>query len=172
MRLDLRGRAAAGKLSRDPIAFSGELDLSRLSRWGEKPFPEPVSINGEAVYNGDFFELSYTAAYTVRLACARCLAPLLLRQTSAFTHSAMEADEDSEHWEDTVPLRDGQLDVSEMAAADLLLELEGVPLCRPDCRGICPKCGKNLNEGDCACAPDPDPRFAVLREYMEQNRPE
>lgn len=45
------------------------------------------------------------------------------------------------------------------------LALPVKPLCRPDCRGLCPVCGKNLNEGPCGCSADEgDPRLAVLRQ--------
>ena len=36
------------------------------------------------------------------------------------------------------------------------------PLCRPDCAGLCPSCGSNLNEGACGCAPPVDERLSVL----------
>lgn len=48
----------------------------------------------------------------------------------------------------------------------LLLELPLVPLCADDCKGICPRCGANLNEGPCSCAeaaPAEDGPFAALR---------
>ena len=37
------------------------------------------------------------------------------------------------------------------------------PLCRPDCRGLCPRCGQDLNQGPCACRPDEDERWSPLR---------
>jgi uncharacterized protein len=37
------------------------------------------------------------------------------------------------------------------------------PLCRPDCRGLCSRCGQDLNEGPCACQPDEDERWSPLR---------
>ncbi|MBI1885524.1 MAG: DUF177 domain-containing protein [Chloroflexi bacterium] len=36
------------------------------------------------------------------------------------------------------------------------------PLCRPDCRGLCPRCGLNLNERSCKCPPQPDSRWEAL----------
>ena len=45
----------------------------------------------------------------------------------------------------------------------VLLDSPSTPLCRPDCAGLCPTCGTNLNEGSCDCAPPPaDPRWAGL----------
>jgi len=44
-----------------------------------------------------------------------------------------------------------------------LLAAPGLALCREDCKGLCPKCGADLNLGPCDCAPDVDPRWAALR---------
>lgn len=42
------------------------------------------------------------------------------------------------------------------------------PLCRPDCRGLCPRCGADLNGGECACPPEEDERWSTLRELMRE----
>ncbi|MDR1778137.1 MAG: YceD family protein [Desulfovibrio sp.] len=68
--------------------------------------------------------------------------------------------------ESRIFLEDGQpvLDLDALCWEEFLLALPESPLCRPDCKGVCPGCGTNLNEGRCACAePAPDPRLAVLR---------
>ena len=39
-------------------------------------------------------------------------------------------------------------------------------LCRPDCRGLCPRCGHDLNEGACSCGPEEDERWSALRELV------
>jgi uncharacterized protein len=57
-----------------------------------------------------------------------------------------------------------QVDLSPLVNEELLLALPTRPLCREECRGLCPRCGTNLNQGECRC-PEPagDPRLAVLR---------
>lgn len=55
------------------------------------------------------------------------------------------------------------LDITEVVRQDLIVTLPMQPLCRPDCKGLCPVCGQNLNEGTCHCqVEDIDPRWAVL----------
>ena len=52
--------------------------------------------------------------------------------------------------------------------ADLILSLPFKNLCREDCRGLCPICGKNLNEGLCGCRPQTaDPRLEILRQLID-----
>lgn len=68
--------------------------------------------------------------------------------------------------ESRIILRDGVfvLDLGVLCWEELLLALPLAPLCRSDCKGMCPVCGTNLNSGVCACArEDPDPRLAALR---------
>ena len=53
-------------------------------------------------------------------------------------------------------LQGDQLDLEPLARDAVLLELPVAPLCAADCQGLCSTCGANLNNGACACAPDPD----------------
>jgi uncharacterized protein len=61
------------------------------------------------------------------------------------------------------------LDLAEVVRQDMLLSLPPSPLCRPDCRGLCPHCGQNWNEGSCDCHAEAiDPRWAALKATFEQ----
>jgi uncharacterized protein len=75
-------------------------------------------------------------------------------------------DEDSED----IYLLDGDYaDIDEIAFTTLVLNMEQRFLCKEDCKGLCPKCGKNLNDGPCDCREDQDPRLAVLGQLLENN---
>ena len=70
---------------------------------------------------------------------------------------------DEEEDEETYPLRGELLDLQPLVRDALLLELPLAPLCREDCKGLCPTCGADLNDGPCPCDPVPaDPRWAAL----------
>lgn len=61
------------------------------------------------------------------------------------------------------------LDMGALLWEEFVLTLPTKPLCKNNCKGVCPKCGKNLNEGICACEDEgSDPRFAVLRNLKIQ----
>lgn len=63
------------------------------------------------------------------------------------------------------------LDVTEVVRQHLLLALPMVPLCRQDCRGLCPRCGQNLNERECGCQREAvDPRLAPLRNWQPSDQ--
>lgn len=63
---------------------------------------------------------------------------------------------------------EGTVDLTEEIRECLLVELPLKPLCRPDCAGLCPQCGKNLNQGFCDCEADEDDAgpFAALRDLI------
>jgi len=108
------------------------------------------------------------------LECGRCLTtfPFLADLDLDVFFLPHRADEREE--EDEVQLsdhdvvvsyyRDDSIDLDETIREQLLLELPMKRVCRPDCRGLCPRCGTNLNQSSCACVPEtaPDPRLAAL----------
>lgn len=66
-----------------------------------------------------------------------------------------------------------ELDLAPAIREQLLLEVPPYPLCREDCRGLCPKCGIDRNEDACDCTlTEPDPRWDALRELREEMQPE
>ncbi len=60
-----------------------------------------------------------------------------------------------------------QLDLREAIRQNLLLALPMQPICTEACAGLCPHCGKNLNEGPCSCEPTPDERLSVLGDLLK-----
>ncbi|MBU6317180.1 MAG: DUF177 domain-containing protein [Acidobacteria bacterium] len=61
-----------------------------------------------------------------------------------------------------------QIDLKPVAREAVLLDAPTTPLCDPECKGLCPTCGANLNEATCQCAPPPaDPRWAALDQLRE-----
>ncbi|HUR76751.1 MAG TPA: DUF177 domain-containing protein [Acidimicrobiales bacterium] len=72
--------------------------------------------------------------------------------------------------EDIYPLTADRLDLEPLVRDAIYLELPQAPLCKADCRGLCPECGADRNTVDCGHAVDEmDPRWAALRELGDQN---
>ena len=62
-----------------------------------------------------------------------------------------------------------ELDLGEAVRQHLVIELPMQSVCSEDCKGLCPQCGANLNEGPCSCEPEPaDERLAPLRALLER----
>lgn len=106
--------------------------------------------------------------------CVRCLEPVTvplqfeLEETfvstiDIVTGQAVEPEEeDKALWIDAHHI----LDLREILRQHVLLNIPIHAVCREDCKGLCPTCGKNLNEGPCDCRAEPDPRWAVLRDLL------
>jgi uncharacterized protein len=87
-----------------------------------------------------------------------------------------EAGKDADKDRDEHVMRQGEsgpeINVAALLWEEFSLSLPVHPLCRPDCAGLCPSCGKNLNGGACACDRDRgDPRLAVLRGLTMKKSP-
>lgn len=92
--------------------------------------------------------------------CSRCLAPL----EQAFDLRLREVFEEDPIEEETYPLRSDEIDLEQPLRDLVVPELPIVPLCDPDCPGLCPTCGVNRNEDPCECDTAPaDPRWDALR---------
>lgn len=68
-----------------------------------------------------------------------------------------------------IPIVDGEVvDLRELVRQLLILNVPPRSLCQPDCRGLCPQCGQNLNEGPCQCVQaQVDPRLAPLQRLLQ-----
>ena len=103
----------------------------------------------------------------VELECVRCLEPftyqLSFRLAERFLPaSAAALDEDSFPISD-----DNSVDLDEPIRETILLDLPMHAVCHPDCRGLCPQCGQNLNLGQCDCQKEEiDPRLAILKQLL------
>lgn len=107
----------------------------------------------------------------LRLECSRCLAPFDLPVASpveaVFAAPAPPGDEPRELVAEELeiqPLEQGAADLRGLIAEQIHLAVPLQPLCAPDCRGICPRCGADLAGGACGCRPEgADPRWEALR---------
>ena len=94
--------------------------------------------------------------------CRRCAEPVAgelrihVRERFADAPLAEAADEE------LYPIVDDDIDLGPLVRDAVVLDLPMAPLCRADCAGLCPQCGADRNEGDCACVAPRDPRWANL----------
>lgn len=129
------------------------------------PANEPVSVDVdlESVSDGILATGSVTAQW--RSECRRCLADVADGARGDF----QELFEPHAREGETYPLHHEHVDLEPLARETLLLELPLAPLCRQECRGLCPTCGADLNQGACRCAPPGrDPRWEALDVLREQ----
>jgi uncharacterized protein len=122
-----------------------------------------VEKEGEAVL------VTGSVGARVPLQCGRCLEPYEVTvspQVNARFVPASEGDERELGADDleTDVYDHGVVDLSALLETETTLTLPMKPLCKDDCRGLCPICGGNRNLSDCRCeVPTTDPRWAPLQ---------
>ena len=174
MKLDLRPLLAGDRLLEIdyelPIVVDSEDIGSFLYGVG---FPSPMKVKGEITNTAGYMRMSLSMSVEYRAECARCLSPvsgeftLDLEKTVAPRNLLGDLPEDK--LDDYAIIEDGFLDMDEPLREQLEMEFPARFLCREDCRGLCQKCGKNLNEGDCDCDHrEFDPRLEPLRRILEE----
>ena len=97
--------------------------------------------------------------------CARCLeetsVPVDLELEELYVYPA-------EPGAAFVVTEDGNLDLAPLIREEAIVSVPQTALCRPNCAGLCPTCGANLNDGPCDCNQDViDPRFAALQKLLD-----
>jgi len=150
------------------VPFEVSLDLSDETFGSCRPVQEQVMARGQVRNTAGVLVLSGTVSTALHGVCDRC-ASEFLREVSypmnAVLVTSLENEDDADEW--TFLLQDNQADLGEIVKTVFVLSMDAKMLCREDCKGLCPTCGKNLNGGPCGCRPEPDPRFAALGQLLK-----
>ena len=113
------------------------------------------------------------SAITLLLPCDRCLADVKVPVKAVFSHEVMSPevrDENTEEEEQNF-ISGYELDTDALIYNEILINMPVKVLCTEECKGICPVCGKNLNEGECGCDTFvPDPRMAAIKDIFNANK--
>ncbi len=134
--------------ARREFAFS--LDLSALTFLGERLLPEPVPVEGFLLNHAGMLELHAQALPVAQTFCARCAKPLRVTVPVAVDQPLSDEVQDEEN-DDIVRICGDAVDAGDILTQAVILALDMVYLCDPDCRGLCPGCGADLNAGPCFC---------------------
>lgn len=130
-------------------------------------FIEPISVTGYVKSMAEYMFLHEDVSLKYKTDCARCAEPVDGEISFSFEKD-IATDDVSKDNDDYIFIEDKKLDLIEPTTEQLMLELPSKTLCREDCAGLCPKCGKNLNFGKCNCPEhEGDPRLAILKTLLK-----
>ena len=146
--------------------FDYELDLSEQELNGSKPFASPVRISGHAGNYTGIVELHATADFTLETACDRCAKPISLPLATKIFHTLVTSLNDETN-DELLLVNELRFDLDALVLEDIFLDLPSKILCSEDCKGMCPKCGADLNAGSCSCEKEVDPRLAALKQLLD-----
>lgn len=154
------------------ISIDCELSLSETEfLGGSYEFTEPVKVVGSISNNGKSLILRADCSGIMRTQCARCVQDIDVEFDFSIDEQLLQNDGGDVGSDEDVILFDGYtFELDEIVSDNFLMNINGSYLCSDDCKGLCPTCGKNLNEGNCGCEnTDIDPRWAALLEIMKKD---
>jgi uncharacterized protein len=142
-------------------AFRFDYNDDTLTEGQLARFKAPALISGEYEKVGSGFAVSGRIIYDLIYPCSMCLMPVEKHYDLSFGELF---NEDGEEYK----VVDGEIDIQPLVEEAIILHTEGRVLCTENCKGLCPKCGKNLNNGSCDCdtvtADIGENPFAILKD--------
>lgn len=151
------------------VSFETSVDFSDLQYGNSFPVTEPVTASGVVRNTAGVLMMTGRVSTCIHGTCDRCAAEFdrdveFPIQVVLVDELANEENEDE--W--VFHLEGDSADLDDIIRTVFVLNMDSKILCRPDCKGLCFRCGKNLNEGPCNCQKELDPRFAALKQLLEK----
>ena len=151
------------------VPFETSVDLSDLRYGTSYPVSEPVLASGMVRNTAGVLMMTGSITTCIHGICDRCASEFDREidfpiDVVLVTELANEENEDE--W--VFPLEGDSADLDDIVRTVFVLNLDSKLLCDEDCKGLCCRCGKNLNDGPCSCQKELDPRFAALKQLLEK----
>lgn len=150
----------------EAIGLDSTFDFSEIEVSGLYPVSN-AKITGEIRNRTGIVSIDAVISYSYCAVCDRCACDVR-RDFSVKLCRGVAFELNDEDNDDYIIAENMRLDLDELALTEVLLSLPTKFLCKEDCKGICPQCGKNLNDGSCSCAAPTDPRLDVLRQLLDK----
>ena len=150
-------------------SFSASVDLSDLQYGESFPVSEPVLASGTVRNTAGVLVMAGNITTTIHGVCDRCAEDFdqdVAIPIDVVLVTELENEENED--EGVFPLEGDAADLEDIVRTVFVLNMNSKLLCKPECKGVCFRCGKNLNEGPCSCQKELDPRFAALKQLLEK----
>lgn len=151
------------------VPFSASVDLRDLRYGVCNPVSEPVLASGTVRNTAGVLVMTGEITTCIHGICDRCASAFdreIHFPINVVLVSEMANEENEDEW--VFPLEGDSADLDDIVRTVFVLNLDSKLLCKEDCKGLCHRCGKNLNEGPCNCQKELDPRFAALKQLLEK----
>ena len=151
------------------VDFSVSVDLSDLVYGTSKPVSEPVLASGTVRNTAGVLVMKGSITTCIHGTCDRCASEFDREMDipiDVVLVAELANEENEDEW--VFPLEADTADLDDIVRTVFVLNMDSKLLCREDCKGLCCRCGKNLNEGPCSCQKELDPRFAALKQLLDK----
>ena len=151
------------------LSIDYTLNLDDLSYGTYNPIKDGAKVSGKVYGKANVVYLEADVSFKFCGFCDRC-AEEVNRDMSFPLNKIIvsELANDDDDNEDYIVVQDAVLDLDEIIREEVQLFLPSKILCKDDCKGLCFKCGKSLNLGECSCKKEVDPRLAALLELLDE----
>ena len=153
----------------ESIPFSCSVDLSDLLYGTCYPVTEPVVAEGTVRNTAGVLVMTGNVKTCIHGVCDRCAGDFdrdVVIPIDVVLVQELANEENEDEW--VFPLEGDSADLEDIVRTVFVLNMDSKLLCKPDCQGLCCRCGKNLNDGPCGCQKELDPRFAALRQLLDK----
>ena len=153
----------------DRVIIDYRLDLSNLIYSTYNPIKNDVTIKGSVFTKADIVYLDVDISFDFFGYCDRCAEEIekeFLLKVKRILIESLENEDDYDN-DEYVIVKNKELDLDSLVSEEVMLELPSKLLCKEDCKGLCPKCGTNLNVKKCDCKSDVDPRMEALLQLLD-----
>jgi|LSQX01.1.fsa_nt_gb uncharacterized protein len=145
-------------LSIKPIEYLGETFV----------FEKPVVMKGQAVNDGNIINLNVVMTGEISTNCYRCLTPVTKGFSFGMNEKLAKKDWLDINDSDIVYFEGNSINLNEIIISNIIVNIDMKYLCSKDCKGLCPKCGQDLNIGICKCNNENiDVRLEVLKRLFD-----
>ena len=151
------------------VPFSTSVDLSDLRYGNSCPVTEAVEASGTVRNTAGVLVMTGSIRTTIHGICDRCATDFdreIDFPIDVVLVDELANEENEDEW--VFPLEGDSADLDDIVRTVFVLNLDSKLLCKEDCKGLCHRCGKNLNDGPCNCQKELDPRFAALKQLLEK----
>ena len=151
------------------VPFSTSVDLSDLCFGVSYPVSEPVKAEGMVRNTAGVLVMTGEITTCIHGTCDRCASAFdreIQLPIDVVLVTEMANEENEDEW--VFPQEGDSADLDDIVRTVFVLNLDSKLLCKEDCKGLCHRCGKNLNDGPCNCQKELDPRFAALKQLLEK----
>ena len=153
----------------ESISYSAVVDLSDLQYGTSFPVTEPVKAVGTVRNTAGVLVMKGEITTCIHGICDRCAAEFdreMEIPIDAVLVTELANEENEDEWVFT--LEGDSADLDDIVRTIFVLNMDSKLLCSDDCKGMCCRCGKNLNDGPCSCEKEIDPRLAALKQLLNK----
>ncbi len=151
------------------MEIHGSADIPGIAFMGNSyDFKSPFEVSGTVSNNGTTLILNADCRAVMATQCARCAKDIDVEIRFTISETLMQGEEKEDEFSEVILFDGYQVDMDEIVMNNFIMNVDSRYLCSEDCKGICPKCGADLNLGECGCDHEEiDPRWAALADIIK-----